>query len=123
MTPFGHISGLDAPKYRLRLFIAGTSPRSRRTIENLRRICDQYLADRLDLEVVDIYQRPDLAERDQVVAAPTLVKLAPTPVRRIIGDLARNERTLDLSRKFGVTPARVSQLRREYHEDWNRFSA
>jgi circadian clock protein KaiB len=88
------ISGPGAPQYKLRLFIAGTSPRSRRTIENLKRICDRYLTDRLDLEVVDIYQRPDLAERDQVVAAPTLVKLAPTPVRRIIGDLSDELRVL-----------------------------
>jgi circadian clock protein KaiB len=88
------IRGPDAPQYKLRLFIAGTSPRSRRTIENLKRICDRYLVDRLDLEVVDIYQRPDLAERDQVVAAPTLVKLAPAPIRRIIGDLSDEPRVL-----------------------------
>ena len=95
------IDGDDAPagRYRLCLFIAGTSPRSRRTIENLRRVCDAYLADNVDLEVIDIYQQPHLAEAYQVVAAPTLVKVLPEPVRRIIGDLtdeARLLRGLDL---------------------------
>ena len=87
-------------RYRLCLFIAGTSPRSRRTIENLRRVCDRYLADNVDLEVIDIYQQPHLAEAYQVVAAPTLVKVLPAPLRRIIGDLtdeARLLRGLDLS--------------------------
>jgi len=86
----------EAPRdrYLLRLFIAGTTPRSRRTIENLRRICDNHLADRFDLEVVDIYQQPDLAEINQVVAAPTLLKLLPPPLRRIIGDLSDEGRVL-----------------------------
>lgn len=86
-------------RYRLRLFVAGTSQRSLRTISNLRRLCDTHLLGKVDLEVVDIYQQPHLAEQDQVVAAPTLVKLAPEPVRRIIGDLtdeARVLRALDL---------------------------
>ncbi len=81
-------------RYLLRLFIAGTTPRSRRTIENLRRICDTYLPDGFDLEVVDIYQQPHLAEEFQVVAAPTLVKIAPAPLRRIIGDLSDEGRVL-----------------------------
>ena len=95
----------DEPRrYRLRLFIAGTSPRSQRTIENLRRICSERLEGRFDLEVVDIYQQPHLAEKDQVVAAPTLLKLEPLPLRRIIGDLsdeARVLRGLDLSIRPG----------------------
>ena len=81
-------------RYFLRLFIAGTTPRSRRAIENLRRICDIYLVDDFELEVVDIYQQPHLAEEFQVVAAPTLVKIAPAPLRRIIGDLSNEARVL-----------------------------
>jgi len=68
--------------------VAGTTLRSQCAIANLRHICDQHLSQGADLEVVDIYQQPQLAERYQVVAAPTLVKLAPLPVRRIVGDLS-----------------------------------
>ena len=82
------------PEYKLRLFIAGMTPRSHVAIENLQRICETRLAGRLDLEIVDIYQQPHLAETNQVVAAPTLLKLAPEPVRRIIGDLSDEARVL-----------------------------
>jgi circadian clock protein KaiB len=82
------------PRYRLRLFVAGSSARSQRSIANIQRIGEQHLAGRMDLEVVDIYQQPALAEQDQVVAAPTLVKLAPAPLRRIIGDLSDAPRVL-----------------------------
>jgi len=78
----------------LRLFVAGTTAHSLRAIENLRRICDAHLAERVDLEIVDIYQHPELAGRHQVVAAPTLVKLLPLPLRRIIGDLSEEQRVL-----------------------------
>ena len=84
----------DPARFRLRLFIAGTSPRSQRTIANLRRICDAHLRDRFELEVVDIYQQKALAEEHQVVAAPTLLKLHPLPLRRIIGDLSDEDRVL-----------------------------
>ena len=87
--------------YELRLFIAGTSPRSQRTIENLRRICRNQLADRHSLAIIDIYQQPELAEAAQIVAAPTLLKLAPSPVRRIIGDLSDEARVL---RGLGFVP-------------------
>ena len=81
-------------RYTLRLFVAGTTAHSLRAIENLRRICDAYLAGRVDLEIVDIYQHPELAGRHQVVAAPTLVKVLPLPLRRIIGDLSEEQRVL-----------------------------
>ena len=80
--------------YRLRLFVAGSTTRSRRAIENLRRICAGRLRGGVDLEVIDIYQQPELAERYQVIAAPTLVKLLPLPTRHIIGDLSDAERVL-----------------------------
>ncbi len=87
----------DAPaslRYRLRLFVAGTTPRSLRTIARLRQLVEHHLRGNADVEIVDIYQQPDLAERDQVVAAPMLVKLHPLPVRRIIGDLSDENRVL-----------------------------
>lgn len=88
------MNGGSAVTYKLRLFIAGMTPRSRLAIENLHRICDARLAGRLDLEIIDIYQQPHLAEANQVVAAPTLLKLDPEPVRRIIGDLSDEARVL-----------------------------
>ena len=84
----------DAQHYVLRLFVTGTTPRSTRAIENLRQICEEYLAGRYTLEVVDIYQYPEAARDHQVIAAPTLVKLLPEPVRRMIGDLGDLERVL-----------------------------
>jgi len=85
---------LSPAHYQLKLFVAGTTVRSQRAIANLRRICDVHLLERVDLEVVDIYQQPELASRYQVVAAPTLVKLAPLPIRRIVGDLSELEHVL-----------------------------
>ncbi|GJE31362.1 circadian clock KaiB family protein [Methylobacterium oxalidis] len=81
-------------RYHLRLFIAGTSPRSHRTIEAVRRVCDAHLAEGYELEIVDIYQQQALAETDRVLAAPTLVRLRPEPARRIAGDLSDEGRIL-----------------------------
>lgn len=83
----------DLPAYHLRLFVAGSTPRAQRTICNLRRLCAAHLSV-VNLEIVDIYQQPWLAVQDQVIAAPTLVKLMPLPVRRIIGDLSDEIRVL-----------------------------
>jgi circadian clock protein KaiB len=80
--------------YQLRLVIAGNTDRSRRAIENLRQACRQYLGNTADIEIIDIYQQPDRAKDYDVVAAPTLVKLLPLPVRRIVGDLSRQDRLL-----------------------------
>lgn len=88
-------------RFVLRLFVAGMTPRSRRAIENLRRICDGPLARRVDLETIDIYQQPRLAEVHQVVAAPTLLRLEPLPQRRLIGDLSDEARVL---RGLGLFP-------------------
>jgi circadian clock protein KaiB len=82
------------PPYVLRLFITGTTARSARAIANLRRVCEQRLNGRYDLEVIDIYQHPAAAKEYQIVAAPTLVKMLPVPLRRIIGDLANEQRIL-----------------------------
>jgi circadian clock protein KaiB len=87
-------SEMSPVTYRLRLVIAGSTQRSRQAIENLRRICSEHLNGQVDLEIIDIYQQPELAEMYQVVAAPTLVKLLPLPVRRLIGDLSEEHRVL-----------------------------
>ncbi len=91
--------------YRLRLVVAGSARRSRQAIENLRSICDSRLGGIVDLEVIDIYQQPAMAQQYQVVAAPTLLKLLPLPVRRIIGDLSQTERVL---RSLDVVPVEMS---------------
>jgi circadian clock protein KaiB len=82
------------PPYVLRLFITGTTSRSSRAIANLRRVCEERLHGEYDLEVVDIYQHPAAAQEHQILAAPTLVKMLPLPLRRIIGDLSNTERVL-----------------------------
>jgi circadian clock protein KaiB len=82
------------PPYLLRLFITGTTSRSSRAIANLRRVCEERLRGEYDLEVVDIYQHPAAAQEHQILAAPTLIKMLPLPLRRIIGDLANEERVL-----------------------------
>jgi circadian clock protein KaiB len=80
--------------HRLRLIVAGSTIRSRRAIENLQRVCKQHLSGHSDLEIIDIYQQPQFAREYQVIAAPTLVKLLPLPVRRIVGDLSEEDRLL-----------------------------
>lgn len=76
-------------KYVLRLYIAGTSARSTRAIDNIKRLCEEHLKRRYELEV--IYQQPDLAKDHNIVAAPTLIKEVPPPLRRFIGDLSDTE--------------------------------
>jgi circadian clock protein KaiB len=76
------------------LFIAGMTSRAGRAIHNVCAICDEHLAGRYDLEVIDIYQQPSLAKGEQIIAAPTLIKKLPLPFRRIIGDMSNSERLL-----------------------------
>jgi len=83
-----------AERYVLRLYVTGMTPRSSRAVRNLQEICSEYLAGRFDLEVIDIYQQPVLAKGEQIIAAPTLVKKLPLPMRRIIGDMSNRERVL-----------------------------
>ena len=84
----------EAQKFIFTLFVAGMSPRSLRAIENARQLCEQNLQGRFDLEVIDIYQQPEMAKKAQVVAAPTLIKHLPLPLQRFIGDLSAPERIL-----------------------------
>jgi circadian clock protein KaiB len=78
-------------KFILSLFVAGMTPRSLRAIENARQLCEKYLKDRCEFEVIDVYQHPELAKGSQVIAAPTLVKKLPPPLQRFIGDLSDPE--------------------------------
>ena len=80
--------------YALRLYVTGTTPKSVRAIANVKKICDEYLKGRYELEVIDLYQQPQLAQGEQIIAAPTLIKKLPLPLRRIIGDMSKSERVL-----------------------------
>ncbi|MBS1197916.1 MAG: thiol-disulfide isomerase [Proteobacteria bacterium] len=88
--------------YVLRLYVAGMTPQSVRAIANVKTLCEDYLHGQYELEVVDLYQQPQLAQGEQIIAAPTLIKKLPLPLRRIIGDMSKTERVLvglDLRRK------------------------
>jgi len=78
-------------RFILSLFVAGMTPRSLRAIENARQLCEMYLEGQCELEVIDVYQQPNLARDAQVIAAPTLVKHLPPPLQRFIGDLSDPE--------------------------------
>lgn len=81
-------------KYVLRLYVTGMTPRSTTAIENLKNICDEHLRGRYDLEIIDVYQQPVLAKGEQIIAAPTLIRKLPLPLRRFIGDMSHVERIL-----------------------------
>ncbi len=88
--------------YSLILYVTGTSPQSVRAIANIKKICEQHLQGRYELQVIDLYQQPQLALGEQIIAAPTLIKKLPSPLRRVIGDFSNAERVLvglDLRRK------------------------
>jgi circadian clock protein KaiB len=80
--------------YVLRLYVTGMTHRSVQAIENIRRICEDHLQGRYELEVVDIYQQPEVAREAQLVAAPTMIKLLPLPLRRFVGDMSDEEKIL-----------------------------
>lgn len=80
--------------YLLRLYVTGSTPHSVRAIDNIKKICEEHLKGRYELEVVDLYLNPNLAQGEQIIAAPTLIKKLPLPLRRIIGDMSNTERVL-----------------------------
>lgn len=83
----------DTP-YVLRLYVSGSTQRSLRAIANIKALCEEHLAGRYELEVIDIYQQPELASQEQLLAAPTLMKVLPLPLRRLVGDLSDEDRVL-----------------------------
>lgn len=86
--------GMDKEYWELRLYVAGQTPKSVAAIANLNKYCEQHLLGRYKLEVIDLLQHPQLAEGDQILAIPTLVRKVPVPIRKIIGDLSNEERVL-----------------------------
>ena len=81
-------------KFALRLYVAGQTPRAVRAFANLRKICEEHLAGRYSIEVIDLIENPALGRGDQILAVPTLVRQLPTPIKKIIGDLSNTERVL-----------------------------
>ena len=94
-------------RYLLRLFVTGTSARAQIALSNLQRICDEELDGRYEIEVIDVLERPDLAETEKVLATPTLIKRLPPPLRRVIGDLSDKDKVifgLELRAKAPTAP-------------------
>jgi circadian clock protein KaiB len=88
--------------YVLRLYVTGTTPKSTRAVHNLIQLCQEYLAGRYDLEVIDIYQQPALAQAEDIIAVPTLLKKQPLPVRKLLGDLSNAQQ---LVASLGLYPS------------------
>ena len=84
----------QSPEWVLRLYIAGQSTKSLTAVSNLHRICQDHIAAKYEIEVVDLLDNPQLAEGDQIVAIPTLVRMLPEPIRKLVGDLSNEEKTL-----------------------------
>ena len=97
------LAGINSEEhYVLRLYVTGMTPRSTEAFATIKALCEERLQGRYELEVIDIYQHPQLAIDEQIIAVPTLVKLLPAPLRRLVGDLSNHERVLlglDLRRK------------------------
>ncbi len=95
--------GHQHDQYVLRLYVTGATPRSTAAIKNIKAICEEHLQSRYKLEVIDVYQHPGLAKGEQIIAAPTLIKYLPLPLRRFIGDMSHTEKILlglDLRREL-----------------------
>ncbi len=84
----------EEERFFLKLYVAGKTPKSIRAFENLKKICEDYLKGRYEIEVIDLLKNPQLAKGDEIIALPTLVRQLPHPIRKIIGDLSNTERTL-----------------------------
>ena len=93
------LGAADNQLYVLKLCISGMTPQSRQALVNLKRLCDEYLAGHYELEVIDLYQQPELAARHQLIATPTLLKNLPLPMRQMFGNLADTKATL---RRLGI---------------------
>jgi circadian clock protein KaiB len=91
-SPEEHVG--DGQVWALRLYVAGQTPKSITAFANLKRLCEQYLAGRYQIEIIDLLENPQLAAGDQIIAIPTLVRKLPEPLRKIVGDLRDTERVL-----------------------------
>jgi len=89
-----HLADSEHARYVLTLYITGVTPKSTRALNNIKALCEEHLAGRYELNVVDIYQQPERAVEEQIVAAPTLIKLLPLPLRKLVGDMSNEERVL-----------------------------
>lgn len=96
------LSATQRQHFDLRLYVAGTTPRSTRAIENITRLCEAEMRGRYELEIIDVYQQPARAAQDQIVAVPTLVKQAPPPRRKLVGDLCHEQ---EVRRALGLLPS------------------
>jgi circadian clock protein KaiB len=101
------LSGKALPSYELRLYIAGSNLNSTRAIEHVRDLCVRLRPSKCTFEIIDLYQQPGLAKRDEIVAAPALVKIFPPPSRTFIGDLSDSARVLT---GLGITTARIQDV-------------
>ena len=88
------LANIDIEKYVLRLYVAGNTLRSMRAIQMLKKICEKYLEGRYEMEIIDIYQQPEILEKDHIFAVPTLIKELPPPLQKLIGDLTNVEKVI-----------------------------
>ena len=86
--------GDDLGTYQLRLYVTGNTARSVRAIQSIRTFCDQHLSGQYRLEIIDIHQQPEMARQEQLIAAPTLIKRSPLPLRRLVGDMSQSGRVM-----------------------------
>lgn len=96
-----------APEYVLHLYITGATPNSTRAVRNIKEICEEFLKGRYELLIVDIYQEPELAQREDLIGVPTLIKRSPGLVRRLVGDLSDRNRVL---KALGLEPPAAGPL-------------
>jgi circadian clock protein KaiB len=97
VTPVGSVDksvGDDLEVWRMRLYVAGQSPKSLRALANLKQLCETHLAGRYEIEVIDLAAHPSLARNDDILAVPTLVRYLPAPIHKVIGDLSNTESVL-----------------------------
>jgi circadian clock protein KaiB len=81
-------------RYVLRLYITGLTPRAQEAIKNIKKICEEELKGRYDLEIIDVYQQPEIAKTEQILAAPTLIRKLPLPLRKLVGDMSDKEKVI-----------------------------
>lgn len=90
----GDVGDGDELRYVLRLYVTGMTPRAQEAVKNIKRICEEELKGRYELEIIDVYQQPELAKREQIIAAPTLIRKLPLPLRRLVGDMSNKEKVI-----------------------------